>query len=277
MNQKGFAPVIIILAVLLIGGIAGGAYYLGKLPVRFSNNSPRACTQEAKICPDGSAVGRSGPNCEFAQCPQVTPTKPADETASWKTYTNEKFSYSIKYPQLLSIRMRNNYLPEDLQAVDFFTEGNIPIDDAYAPGQALMSLSKSTMDYTKAKEDLKSDYKLSSIQETTLVLDKISLNKICGVIGVDKKATGWDSKGKYICGVFIPKQDKSIVAFYIQNKDLSIKMFDQIISTFKFLDQKNCGICPQFMPPAPDFCKNGTIVPGIKDACGCQGPPTCQL
>ena len=30
---------------------------------------PKACTQEAKLCPDGSAVGRTGPNCEFAQCP----------------------------------------------------------------------------------------------------------------------------------------------------------------------------------------------------------------
>jgi hypothetical protein len=28
-----------------------------------------ACTMEAKICPDGSAVGREGPSCEFAACP----------------------------------------------------------------------------------------------------------------------------------------------------------------------------------------------------------------
>jgi hypothetical protein len=28
-----------------------------------------ACTQEAKICPDGSVVGRTAPNCEFASCP----------------------------------------------------------------------------------------------------------------------------------------------------------------------------------------------------------------
>ncbi len=27
------------------------------------------CTQDAKVCPDGSYVGRSGPNCEFAPCP----------------------------------------------------------------------------------------------------------------------------------------------------------------------------------------------------------------
>lgn len=30
---------------------------------------PRACTMEAKLCPDGTAVGRTGPNCEFAKCP----------------------------------------------------------------------------------------------------------------------------------------------------------------------------------------------------------------
>lgn len=30
-----------------------------------------ACTMEAKICPDGSAVSRGGPNCDFAQCPSI--------------------------------------------------------------------------------------------------------------------------------------------------------------------------------------------------------------
>ncbi len=27
------------------------------------------CTMDAKICPDGTSVGREGPNCEFAACP----------------------------------------------------------------------------------------------------------------------------------------------------------------------------------------------------------------
>lgn len=31
--------------------------------------SPKACTMEAKQCPDGSYVGRIGPNCEFEKCP----------------------------------------------------------------------------------------------------------------------------------------------------------------------------------------------------------------
>lgn len=33
-----------------------------------------ACTMEAKLCPDGSSVGRSGPHCEFAACPKATAT-----------------------------------------------------------------------------------------------------------------------------------------------------------------------------------------------------------
>ncbi len=49
----------------------------------------QACTMEARVCPDGSAVGRTGPNCAFAPCPatsvidttntsnQSTPANPA--------------------------------------------------------------------------------------------------------------------------------------------------------------------------------------------------------
>ncbi len=33
-----------------------------------------ACSQEAKQCPDGSYVGRTGPNCQFAPCPRTTIT-----------------------------------------------------------------------------------------------------------------------------------------------------------------------------------------------------------
>ncbi len=32
---------------------------------------PIGCTKDAKICPDGSVVGRVGPNCKFEKCPLV--------------------------------------------------------------------------------------------------------------------------------------------------------------------------------------------------------------
>src|SRR3990172_11502159 len=58
----------------------------------------KACTLEVKICPDGSSVGRTGPNCEFAPCPTSSaPSPTSDSTTNWKTYTNNN-GFSIKYP-----------------------------------------------------------------------------------------------------------------------------------------------------------------------------------
>lgn len=46
------------------GGQSGNIVPRVPLPPR-----DRMCTMEAMLCPDGSTVGRSGPNCEFAPCP----------------------------------------------------------------------------------------------------------------------------------------------------------------------------------------------------------------
>ena len=54
----------LIVAVFIIAALAGGAYYFTRKPA-----GQVACTMEAKLCADGSYVGRTGPNCEFAPCP----------------------------------------------------------------------------------------------------------------------------------------------------------------------------------------------------------------
>ncbi|HPT66359.1 MAG TPA: hypothetical protein PK257_03595 [Candidatus Woesebacteria bacterium] len=38
--------------------------------IKENNNGQVVCTMEAKLCPDGSSVGRSGPKCEFTPCPE---------------------------------------------------------------------------------------------------------------------------------------------------------------------------------------------------------------
>jgi len=38
-------------------------------PTIGDDGSGVVCTADAKICPDGTGVGRVGPNCEFAPCP----------------------------------------------------------------------------------------------------------------------------------------------------------------------------------------------------------------
>lgn len=91
MNQKGFSPLIIILGIILVIGIASGAYYFGKTQV------PKPQSQNPVIT---------------SQIPQTTPTPSpspapsgAGETANWKTYTNNYFTF--KYPTDWSIYTYN--------------------------------------------------------------------------------------------------------------------------------------------------------------------------
>ncbi|HAT73501.1 MAG TPA: hypothetical protein DCS08_00670 [Candidatus Moranbacteria bacterium] len=129
--------VIIILAIFL----AGISFYLWR-GIKTENsplvNLPKknkivACTEEAKICPDGSAVGRTAPNCEFAPClnkdevceenggkyairtdndgrqtefcdfckecnPEFVGQINDSMIIDWKEYRNEKLGFKIEYP-----------------------------------------------------------------------------------------------------------------------------------------------------------------------------------
>lgn len=79
-----------ILVIILVAGAVGYWY--------FKKNSPQEqvfCTQEAKQCSDGSYVSRTGPNCEFAECPKIS----ADNLPNgWKLYSNTAYGFSIGYP-----------------------------------------------------------------------------------------------------------------------------------------------------------------------------------
>lgn len=49
-------------ALALVGALVFTTYQRGAPMVQ-------SCTAEARMCPDGSTVGREGPHCEFAACP----------------------------------------------------------------------------------------------------------------------------------------------------------------------------------------------------------------
>ena len=68
ISNKGIASIVIMLILAGILILAGGVWY--GINKRGANNLV-ACTQEAKQCPDGSYVGRTGSNCEFTPCPKA--------------------------------------------------------------------------------------------------------------------------------------------------------------------------------------------------------------
>ena len=65
IKNKSLVVAITVIVVLLLAG-AGFWYWRTNQPIQRV-----ACTMEAKLCPDGSYVGRTGLNCEFAPCPNI--------------------------------------------------------------------------------------------------------------------------------------------------------------------------------------------------------------
>lgn len=83
--QRGFAPVYLLIGIVMLATL-GGTYYFGKSIISPKSNQPKACTQEAKQCPDGSYVGRTEPNCEFKPCPTSNPPQTQDRAKERETY-----------------------------------------------------------------------------------------------------------------------------------------------------------------------------------------------
>lgn len=82
--------IITIFLIVIIAIISGVIAYKSGLT---KNGIKKGCTQEAKICPDGSAVGRIGSNCEFAACPA------GGKESQTLNYNNEDYNFSFSYPE----------------------------------------------------------------------------------------------------------------------------------------------------------------------------------
>ncbi len=75
---------VVVVAVALVG-------------LAFHYRTPQSgtiCSMEAMLCPDGSSVSRTGPNCEFTVCP----TSSTVDTSVWKTVTDPTSGISFRYP-----------------------------------------------------------------------------------------------------------------------------------------------------------------------------------
>ena len=91
-------------------------------------NKPIACTEEAKLCPDGSAVGRIGPNCEFAECPDTTVVK---EKCDYEENTIRKYveksEEACSRVQILCEPSRTAFSDECGCGCELIQDGNIDV------------------------------------------------------------------------------------------------------------------------------------------------------
>jgi hypothetical protein len=116
MNRK-----IILLIVIL--SVAGGILMLEGCQRGVEKESV-ACTEEAKLCPDGSAVGRTGPNCSFAPCPPVkvpeVPIETPDKTAQFGKPIIMRVNSTVVFSDGLSLMLKeinDSRCPKGVQCI----------------------------------------------------------------------------------------------------------------------------------------------------------------
>lgn len=104
-KKRDIIPLVILGLLVLIAVFCIGVYLLGYKNIDLSKK--RGCTLEALQCPDGSVVGRTGPNCEFSRCPDV----PTDPTSGWKIYEDGVLGIEYKLPPTMEpISNTKNYI-----------------------------------------------------------------------------------------------------------------------------------------------------------------------
>ena len=113
-KEKGFAPIIILVGILVIVAVVGGVYYLGVhrsyAPVSTPNPEVTSTLQP-------SSVSQTTPT------PDVTSTP--NPTANWQTYTDTQNGFSIKYPTDWYTAKSTNSSNELVGA--YFSPNNVPI------------------------------------------------------------------------------------------------------------------------------------------------------
>lgn len=234
--QKGFSLLFILITAGIVLTAAGGAYYLGKLPVKPAFREPKVCTQEAKLCPDGSSVGRTGPNCEFTPCPSASPAF-SDETADWKTYVNNSYKISFKYPAEFFITEKQGET-----VIIFLTrsaEEKTDVEDcikqtecySYPLNIEFQVLPKSK---NQSLEDvIKKDRHLDQLNMLPINIDGLSgLEDQLSGIGIVHNT--YIDKGRSVLLIF---------ANAINDAEMNMAIYKKILSTFKFLNNSEGEFC----------------------------------
>ncbi|MDO8658259.1 MAG: hypothetical protein Q7K55_05950 [Candidatus Levybacteria bacterium] len=235
-NPKNKLPIILAIIFLFIILGSGAYYYLG---VKKTSNN-KACPDIARICKDGSTAV-PGPNCSQV-CPEdamsTTPTqKPiTDETMNWKTYANAQYGFSLKYPNIwnqIDLTDKNSdYLPGVLLTPQL----QKPQDEEKViniPGVYIYTLEiKDCINSGDYSQKEMNTYINNKDLYPGLKIRKIDLNNIYGYI-IDEGAPGVTAQKGPEAFIFQCPTEIQI-SFDPTGIDNSIKLFDKILSTFRF-------------------------------------------
>jgi hypothetical protein len=241
---KSKLPFLVIAVLLILLILFGGYFVLNQTqkaePTPTPSPIPVACTQEAKLCPDGKTyVSRQGPKCEFAPCPAGKSNSNSGEISDWKTYSNTSPSWQIKHPADLQPKteLYTQFMAVGKgvgQAVTFSKYGSTQrteteLYDGFSLGIATAVKDRNTTLKNFADNETKPNPEIGSTREY------IVETTVNGIKGYEAHVTGL-GKNRYIF-FSDPKDNTKVIRFFIisegPNKADNDMIINQMLSTFK--------------------------------------------
>jgi hypothetical protein len=173
------------------------------------------CTQEAKQCEDGSYVGRTEPNCEFAACPiqkeentsnikypefvagsNLDNFKKFSDIKEWKTYVSPDKQISFAYHPQWSINDKQ-----------WLSEGVIYVINSDIADGNIMTIEKIEDNAVTVAQRIKQDEEDVVFSEQQEHLG----NSECTVVTTQEKYSIYCQKNGYYVNISMEMQNKALI------------------------------------------------------------------
>lgn len=214
------------IAVLVALVFGGGAYaYVNNKATKEKNDLNAQITDlQKQVATSGTIAATTTPSSSTS-----TPASATDKTAGWKTYTNNDYGYSFKYPADWSAQQSSSQTSTNCKTIcasasfsgsnSFWTQVT-DLDEFASSIQNGTFTDKSLLGYVRYSQSK------DGLTETT-----VNDNAV-----VKMKTTNLDDSNGYSTGFFLLKNSKiyAVYANYSKTDTSSGDILNSILSTFQF-------------------------------------------
>ena len=267
---------IVFIILLLISGatVLSGKYYLDQQKLKAINDFESCSAAGNPIQESYPATCRTSDGRSFTQVLSEEEQKKVNPnlTANWKTYSNEKFGFTFKYPGDMSANCWENlehctfdrFTGPGRGPENFIWFQLIPSDPKdrlgeYYNGNDIDSFfedENSSVNTNPKFPDLAKYFTYARVKDKNID----SFNSM-----VFENNSPWESKSGTVerRNIFVKEDYIYVIGAYTESDDISIDEFEQILSTFKFTDPSlSCTPRPScfdteprcLMPVTEDMC-----------------------
>ncbi|MBI3290743.1 M23 family metallopeptidase [Candidatus Falkowbacteria bacterium] len=216
-----------IIILLLLTAILNGCFLVPQNQIQKTKTPEKvACAQDAKICPDGTAVSRAGSDCQFAPCPE-TPEK----ELKWQKINASNvdpvppiFSFIAQIPA----NWRLEAVPQ-IEAINIYNPDSTGANNL-EKSQIFIRYFQASGFLTLSTVTIHNQTKTAVLGRPAVVYD---IEKKSGIADFANQP-GWRSQRHAVTDIRLSDSNPSIFYVIAKRPDLDQAIFNQFLNSLEF-------------------------------------------